>query len=120
MSSELAIDGSAALTTTGSTEEPSHSILDEIDPRSTLPAHLQGTTYARDIWNRLKAHPVQNPKLKRDELATDPETRELVHAIMEVANEREKEVLLHNQARLFQELLRRVIGGVGIFLRTPL
>lgn len=101
-------------------EEASSILLDRIDPRSTLPLHLQATSFPRDIWKRVKSHPIVSPRLKRDELADDADTRELIHAVIEAAGEREKEVLLHNQARVFQEILGRVLYGVASFLSTPM
>ena len=86
---------------------------------SALPTPLQGIPYSKDVWRRIKSHPVVSPKLKRDELADDSETRELVHTILEAAGEREKEILLYNQARVFSVVLQSVIDGFGKFLSRP-
>jgi len=91
-----------------------------IDARLTLPTHLQDISYARDIWRRLKSHPVPVPALARSNLTNDPEIRELLHAMFEASNEREKEVLLHNQARVFNEILGRIVSNASAFLSSPI
>jgi hypothetical protein len=88
----------------------------QIDSRSVLPAHLQNVSFARDIWKRIKSHPVVSPGIKRGELAENPETRDLIHCIMEAAIEREKEILLYSQARVFFEFMRRFTD----FLHKPI
>lgn len=91
-----------------------------IDPKSTLPEHLQPVSYSKDIWQRVKSHPIPNPNLTRSELQDTPETREIVRQVIAAGEEREKEILLHNQARLFQEILGRVLYTAWQFLGTPL
>lgn len=88
-------------------------------PDSALPTSLHSISYAKDIWRRIKNHPIPIPSIKRDELSQNAETRELIHSIFAAAESREKEILLHNQARVFAEVLNRVVSSVGRFLDKP-
>lgn len=88
-------------------------------PDSALPTALHSISYAKDIWRRIKDHPISIPSIRRDELSQNPQTRELIHSIFAAAESREKEILLHNQARVFAEVLNRVVSSVGRFLDKP-
>lgn len=95
-------------------------VLDRLNANSALPAHLQGRSFDRDLWDRVRSHPVRNPTLSKTKLDDDVDTREIVRQVMAAANEREKEVLLHNQTRVFREVLGRVFDTLGAFLSRPL
>jgi hypothetical protein len=95
-------------------------VVDRINPDSVLPIHLQRKSFDRDIWDRVKNHPIKNPIFTTTKLKDDVESREIVRQVMSAANEREKEVLLHNQHRVFREILGRMVDRVGDFLSTPL
>lgn len=103
-------------------EEPTRQemALPVLDPQSTLPQHLQGKSYEHDIWQRVRESPIRNTCLTRDSLAKNVETREIVRQIISAGNEREKEILLHNQARLFSQILSDVIRSAQRTLSTPL
>ncbi len=96
--------------------EDSSPVMDRLNPDSALPVHLQEKSFDRDIWDRVKKHPLKNPILIKNQLDSDVETREILRQVMAAANEREKEVLLHNQTRVFREILGRVVDRVGEFL----
>jgi hypothetical protein len=91
-----------------------------IDSRSALPHHLQCKAFDTDVWERVVKHPIKNPALRRAELDQDTASRELVRQIMAAANEREKEVLLHNQERVFREIFGRALDAFWNFMNTPL
>jgi len=90
------------------------------DPRSVLPAHLQGRSFESDLWRRVSNSALPNPTLSSRKLNSDAESREIVRQVILAADEREKEVLLHSQARLFGAILGRAVGAIGVFLKQPL
>lgn len=91
-----------------------------ISPQSSVPEHLQEKDFDSDVWDRVVRHPIGNPSLRKNVLNKDPEARELVRQVLAAANEREKEVLLHNQARVFSQVLARTVDSVRSFMNTPL
>lgn len=96
-----------------------HDFESRFGPESALPTTLHSVSYAKDIWQRVKNHPVSVPAIRRDEISKNSDTRELIHAMLAAAESREKEILLHNQARVFAEVLNRVVSSVGRFLNEP-
>jgi hypothetical protein len=91
-----------------------------IDPRMALPAHLQGKSFEEDVWDRVKNSPLRNPNLYSKKLDIDAGTREIVRQLLLAASEREKEVLLHGQARVFREILGRTFDAMRAFLGNSL
>lgn len=91
-----------------------------LDPKSVLPQHLQRKSYKRDIWQRIREASIRNPGLTRDSLEKNVETREIILQVILAASEREKEILLHNQARLFSQILSDVVRSAKHTLSTPL
>jgi len=95
-------------------------VREELDPRSSLPLNLQEISFEQDLWRRMKEHPVPGPRLTRGSLLEDPTARECIRQTMAAAGEREKEILLHNQARVFSQMLMRAFESVRHFLNTPI
>ncbi len=91
-----------------------------ISPQSSVPSHLQLTDFDSDIWQRIGNHPIRNPNLRKNSLNKDPESRELIRQLMAAANEREKEILLHNQARVFSQVFANALDSMKSFMNSPL
>lgn len=98
------------------TSQPVHA---QIDPRLSLPEHLQTTQFDEDIWRRMTGSNFRHPLLTARALREDPDSRDLLRGAIAAASEREKEVLMHNQARFFSSLLYALARNVGNFLNTP-
>ena len=95
-------------------------IANEIDPKSVLPARLQTQSFDRDIWERIKSHPLRNPALFRDNIETDSDSREIVRQVINAAQQRETEILLHNQSRVFSHVLRHAVTQLSSFMSRPM
>ncbi len=91
-----------------------------IDPKLSLPEHLQSIEFNDDIWRRASSTKLKNPYLNVKYLKENPETRDLIRSLIAAASEREKDVLMHNQARYFSGLLHSVMLATGSFLNKPL
>lgn len=87
-----------------------------IDPEAVLPAHLQACSIEQDIWRRLKSHPVPSPDITRDALRSDARTSDLFNRVLLAASDRETEILLHNQTRVFKEILGRTLESIWRFM----
>ncbi|WP_299735304.1 hypothetical protein [uncultured Roseobacter sp.] len=92
----------------------------QIDPSLSLPEHLQSIPFDEDLWRRMAGSKFRHPKQTDKALREDPDMRDILRASMAAASEREKEVLMHNQARVFSSLMYAVARSVGNFLNTPL
>lgn len=92
----------------------------QIDPRLSLPEHLQSIPFDEDVWRRMAGSKFRHPKQTDKALREDAEMRDILRAAMAAASEREKEVLMHNQARVFSSLMHALAKSVGNFLSTPL
>ncbi|TQV89390.1 coiled-coil domain-containing protein [Aliikangiella coralliicola] len=107
------------ITRKNQTVPPSSDLKNQIDPKNTVPEDLQDSDYESDIWSRIDATPVKPPFLKKEEFEKSPQRRELFRIILYATHEREKEILLHNQARVFSSILQSVSLSVGAFLNRP-
>lgn len=91
-----------------------------IDPRLALPVHLQGIPYDEDIWDRMARSPIRSPVATQRAVREDAEIRDLVRSALAAGAEREKEILLHHQARLFHTMLQAIGERLKSVLNTPL
>jgi predicted nucleic acid-binding Zn-ribbon protein len=97
-----------------------HPIAPIADPKLALPEHLQTTSYDEDIWSRVKNSPLRPPSATTKSIRENAEFRDAFRAVMAASSEREKEVLLHSQARVFSTVLAAIGRHVSFFLNKPL
>jgi hypothetical protein len=90
-----------------------------IEPAAALPAHLQDCSFDRDIWRRMRKHAVPHDYVERSAFQRDPKLDAFFNRVVVAASDRETEVLLHNQSRVFKEVLSRTVEGVLALLNTP-
>jgi hypothetical protein len=91
----------------------------QLDPTLLLPVHLQGISFSNDIWRRMREHSFKGTGIKA-RIQQDAEIRDLLNIAILAALDREKDVLLYHQARVFQHLLWRSFEGLRSFMNLSL
>tara|TARA_R110002072_G_scaffold187361_2_gene344122 strand:- start:358 stop:1707 length:1350 start_codon:yes stop_codon:yes gene_type:complete len=122
---ETLVDGNHALVAenlTGDGPSPTTSLSltveAELLPSAARPARLGGRSFAQDVWGRVQSSP-QGYRLG-DASQLDYKTHLLASQLLLAAQERESEIVEHNQARVFAQVLRGALEAMRGFMAKPI
>jgi len=96
---------------------------DTFDPVESLPPHLRDSSLHQDLLKRTKDR-ARRYGLLWLPISKEPiegsDVREALHTMASVASEREAELRLYHQSRVFQQVLGRAVNAIGTFVSEPL